>query len=291
MSVRRGFCPGAVFPVFFRLPPAQRYCSPRKTELIRAIVQTAFAFVLAAGPTPAQPPAARDHSPWNLLVAGGKGNFVTGPVCGCLESLTGSPLHFDYEQDFFQDKPADVRFTTRTATLGTVGDRRVLQLIQHVHDAHWHSDMVIKRLLVQRGGDTLCAVYQQIFDVAQVNVQPAALINLDNQPVLKTMDQNGQATWNEEYWAFDKDGPVHLDLSTLENELSKAVPPNSKLGYGAFDLRQSCLRRYVWRSDGSCRACDSPDGSVLARLVLRGGQLRVGWAQCFPSRTGDVCPP
>jgi hypothetical protein len=254
------------------------------------IAPTALVSVLLALPVWTQPLAPRGQSQWNLLVAGGKGIKSIGPVCHPLESFTGSPLDFDYEQDFFQDTPADIRFTTETSTLGTVEGRKILQIIQNVQDARSRDVKVIKRLLVQRGPNDFCAIYQQIDAASQVNVEPASLIRLGGQPVLKTMDQNGQATWDEEYWVLTKNGPAHLDLSDLFKQLSEALPPSSQLSPGPLNLKQDCLRMDVWTPESDCRACGSPNGTVLARLALRNGQLHATWVHWFSPAGDGACP-
>jgi hypothetical protein len=74
---------------------------------------------------------------------------------------------------------------------------------------------------------------------------------LDGQVVLKTIDHNGQATWNEEYWVLGKDGPIHLDVSTLYKDLGKVIPKNSQLDHVPLNLNRDCFRMYVWQEDGA----------------------------------------
>jgi hypothetical protein len=122
-----------------------------------------------------------------------------------------------------------------------------------------------------------------------VTVTPASIFTIDGKPVLKTLDRNGNATWNEEYWTFNKDGPIHVNLLNLGNRISETIPKGDRLANGPFDLRRHCQRVAVWKPEGNCAACGSNDGYVLASLAIN-PQLTAAWAHWFPASVSAVCP-
>ena len=102
--------------------------------------------------------------------------------------------------------------------IGMPEGHRVTQVVQHVHEVASNTQMTAKRLLVQRGDGDFCAMYQQLYGTFEVAVRPAWIITFDGKPVLKTLDANGMHTWNEEYWTFDLDGPIYLDLDRVRSK-------------------------------------------------------------------------
>ncbi len=238
-----------------------------------------------------QPLPPLEQSPWNLLVAGGKGIYGAKPVCRQLRSFSNSPLLFDFEQDFFGVQAADLEVTTEATPLDEIGGRKVMQIIQRVRRARENTNTLLKRLVVQRADSDFCAIYQQVYDAALITMKPASVIAINGKPVLKTLDQNGKETWNEEYWAFGDNGPIHLDPHPAYQQMKAAVPDGERLSLGPFNLEQSCHKVDVWKSNGDCQACGSFDGVVLAKLAIRGEQISATWVHRFPSQESEACPP
>jgi hypothetical protein len=252
-----------------------------------------FAIVLGRAPLPAQldPPAIK--SPWDLFIAGGKGIYRLAPLCRELQAFSGSPVLFDFEQDFLGERGEDLEVKTQSTPLGSVDGRQIIQVIQKIYHQNSGLTEILKRLLVQHSGEEFCAVYQQIYGATQVETKPASLIQIGNVRLLKTMDQNGNAVWNEEYWAFLNGKPTHLDLSWVYKQMSDVLPHGTTLANGPFDLRAECLERAIWKSTGTCSACGTTTGSVLARLGFRGGRLVARRVQAIPlhSPQHPICEP
>ncbi len=223
-----------------------------------------------------------------MLVEGGKGVFWTSPECHPRDYFAGSPLLFDFEQDLYHQTPADLSYSADVVDLGVAAGRQVVQVIQHIEEIHTGEHLTAKRVLVQRG-EQFCLVYQQLYDSAQVVVRPASLFTFDAKPVLKTMDPIGMHSWNEEYWTFDADGPIHLDLAAARNRMRKAVPKGDDFVTYPFDLKDAC-RKAIAVEPGACRACGVPDGSVIAKLALRGSDLVATWTRWFPAGRDGTCP-
>jgi hypothetical protein len=248
----------------------------------------ALTFYIAT-PAWCQPPRARSDSQWNLLVEGGKGIFWTAPNCHDRQYFTGSPLRFDFEQEFFGMKESDLRAITGAKYIGVAKGHRVMQVIQQIQQIQTDSHMTAKRLLVERAKDDFCAIYQQLYDDSEVTVRQTLIITFDGRPVLKTMDRNGNHTWNEEYWAFDASGPIYLDLAPVRKQMREAAPKGDDVVTYPFDLNGACHKAAAFRSRSDCADCGAPDGNVIAELVLRGSHLTATDAHWFAPGVSATC--
>src|SRR4029077_10479763 len=118
---------------------------------------------------------------------------------------------------------------------------------QNINDG----DLVMKRLLVQRQGSEFCAIYQQQYPAALVQVSSGKIETISGEPVLVTRDRNGRE-YNEAYWAFDADGPIPLDLSVINNTLKDLLPPGDEVrGDYGLNIAGLCYSSIVWK-DGEC---------------------------------------
>jgi hypothetical protein len=209
-------------------------------------------------------------SPWNILVEGGKGQFQGDPVCHPLEYFSGSPLHFDYENDLLGMKPKDLLVETDVAPLGVVGGRNVMQVEQNINSG----DLIMKRLLVERQHSEFCAIYQQQYPAALVQVSPAKIETISGEPVLITRDRNGMREYNEAYWAFGPDGPIPLDLNVINNTLKDLLPPGDEVrGDYGLNIAGLCYSSIVWKDD-ECNSCAS-GGTVVLKLGLENHRIVV----------------
>jgi hypothetical protein len=209
-------------------------------------------------------------SPWNILVEGGKGKFYGDPVCHPLENFSGSPFQFDYENDLYGRSRRTVRVQTEVKRLGVVKGRQVVQVEQNINSG----DLIMKRLLVQRRGGEFCAIYQQQYPMALVQVSPARIESIKGEPVLVTRDRNGLREYNEAYWTFDADGPILLDLTVIDNTLKGVLPPGHEVrGDYGLDIKGLCYHSNVWKT-GECSACTS-GGTVVLKLGLEHHRLVV----------------
>jgi hypothetical protein len=234
----------------------------------------------------------KQTSPWNILVAGGKGEYRGDPVCHSLSYFSGSPFRFDYDNDLFGMSAENVHFTTRSTLIGSVAGHKIFQVVQNINQG----DIVMKRLLVHRQGDTFCSIYQQQYPAVLVSISPAKIETVSGEPVLITKDRNGERTLNQAYWTFDAGKPVLLDLAVIDRTLKQLLPSGDEVRNGfALDIHSLCYRSAVWKGD-DCEACMS-GGNVIMKLALRNHQLTVAgkWFDPDPNATSlpvnDVCAP
>jgi hypothetical protein len=215
--------------------------------------------------------------------------FWSPPDCHNREYFSGSPLLFDFEQDFYGRKESDLRFTTEVKDIGVAHGHRVTQVIQHVDEVRADNHMTAKRLLVQRSDGDFCAIYQQLYSNSEVTVGSASVIVFEGRPVLKTLDPNGMHGWNEEYWRFDLDGPTYLDLRAVRKQMIQAAPEGDDVLSYPFDLSGYC-HRAITVKPGDCAACPLQDGTVIAKLVLQSSRLIASWVRWFPLGVQATCP-
>ncbi len=252
------------------------YCLPEM--VVKFSLQVFLASAMLGGFGFSQTPKARQPSGWKLQVEGGKGEYWTNPVCHPLAYFSESPLLFDYEQDLYKKRPEDIRFLSDVKPVGVIAERKIVEIDQDTTVVADNENLMMKRLLVQRSGDEFCAIYQQLYGAEQVKVTPASIVIVSGEPVLKTMDQNGEHTWNEEYWTFNADGPIHVDLSAFRRTLSAVIPVGHSLfTTSSFDITGFCYKAILL-----------DDGSITAKLQFENHRLIVAWKQWNPP--GSVPP-
>jgi hypothetical protein len=237
---------------------------------LRSVYCLLLAGVFIGGNAFTQTASPTHDSRWSILVERGKGEYRGRAVCHPLEYFSGSPFLFDYDNELFGMKPGDVHVQTQVTFLGVVDRRKIVQIEQSINAG----DLVMKRLLVQRHGDEFCAVYQQQFPAALVQVSPARVETVDGQPVMITRDPNGNREYNEAYWTFDAEGPIPLDLSAIDHALKALLPSGDEVrGDYGLDVGRLCYSSVVWKK-GECNACAS-GGSVVLKLALEHHRLVV----------------
>lgn len=265
----------------------------RKCDFHLAIISIFCSLAFAQ----ASPPSPSPHSSWNILVEGGKGEYRNNPVCHPLKYFYGSPFLFDFESDLYGMKPKDVRVATDEFPVGTINGRKILQIDQRITDQRTNDgELIMKRLLVQRRDDEFCAIYQQQYPAAMVKVTTAKIETISGEQILETKDANGEHGSNEAYWAFDADGPILLDLSLIQRELTALVPTGDEVRMGnGLNLAALCYRNSVWKQD-DCNACAS-GGTVTLKLAFRNHQLVVLRKRYDPNgdpnsaRGSELCIP
>jgi hypothetical protein len=224
-----------------------------------------------------------------LLIQGGKGELYSAADCHPLPYFSQSPVKFDYQHDLWGVNESHLSFETIVTSIASLGGRQIDQIVQNIKTDR--DALTLKRLVVERQPSEFCAIYQQVYPATQVRVKPASLVTIDRNAILKTLDSNGNRTWNEEYWSFDVEGPHHLDLRKLYASLRDAVPTGDRLVEGPFDLKTTCYHRNVWRPQGAYNGCGSNHGFVAAKLTLQQNQLAATFAQWFREETPGSCPP
>jgi hypothetical protein len=238
----------------------------------------ASSFLTSAGFAQAAPP---NPSRWNLLLEGGKGESVRDPLCHPLQYFSGPPSLFDFDSDLPRMDSSNMQTKTIVKSIGEIKGRRIVMVVQSMNDGQSLSPVVMKRLLVQRQGKEFCAIYQQEYPASWVVVKMAKIETVQGEPVLVTRDQNGQRNLNQEYWTFDEQGPIRLDLQVIDKALATIVPKGleTRGDYG-LNLQALCYQNPVWKRE-ECDACAS-GGTVAIKLALQDHQLVVVRQQYDP---------
>ena len=89
-------------------------------------------------------------------------------------------------------------------------------------------------ILVQRTSGEYCEIFQQEYDALTIEAKPAYIQTVGSQTVLGTHDRvtGSGGYWLEEYWTFDKDGPIPLDLRIIDETVSKLMLPEDRSDRG-----------------------------------------------------------
>lgn len=176
--------------------------------------------------------AAKD--PWSLYVTGAKGGGYYPSVCHELKFFSGSPLRFDYEQDFFAWPPDSFTYTTKVSLIGTVQKHRIYQVTQNTHHEPgkppkfaW-GDVVMRRILIERDPNKYCLIYQETNSYGILDrIDPANLDRIDGDPVLYVHDpvRGNGGYYSDAAWTFDGGVPVRLRFEGLIDQTFKEVAP------------------------------------------------------------------
>jgi hypothetical protein len=239
-------------------------------------------FLTSVGFAQTTPPP---NSPrWNLLLEGGKGESLHDPLCHPLQYFSGPPSLFDFDRDLSAMDPmdpTDMQVKTIVKSIGQIKGRKIVLVVQSIRNEDSLSPIVMKRLLVQRQGKEFCAIYQQEYSASLVVVKLAKIETVQGEPVLVTRDQNGQRDLNQEYWTFDEQGPIRLDLRVIDKALAEMLPNGyeTRGDYG-LNLQALCYQNPVWKRQ-ECDACAS-GGTVAIKLGLQDRQLVIVRKQYDP---------
>lgn len=218
---------------------------------MRWVVAFAFILLLACG-EPAQPRQnptlasnKKDTVPqlgsskyprWALHWYGGKGDFwVDQPSCHPLDYFEGEPKQFDYDRDLFGTQSSDIKDVVGNRSIGEINGFKIDEVAHTIGDG-----LVLKMVLVQRAPGEFCEIFQQEYGTAIVVASPAYIRNVSSQAVLATHDQvtGSGGYWLEEYWTFDKDGPIPLDLGVVDETVRNLMGPEDRTDRGyQFDIQ------------------------------------------------------
>jgi hypothetical protein len=246
---------------------------------------------ILAGTAVAQTVPASDSSRWGLLAEGAKGESHRDPLCHPLQFFSGSPLPFDFDRDFSDVSRTDLSTRTLVKPVGTIAGRKIVQVLVDIRVKQDLGDeqSMMKLLLVQRQGKEFCAIYQQEYPTSQVVMKAAKIEKVEGEPVLVTRDENGQRDLNQEYWTFDAEGPIRLDLHVIDKALATILPPGHETrGDYGLNLQALCYQNPVWKRE-ECDACAS-GGTVALKLGLQDHQLVVVRKQYDPAGRAGAEP-
>ena len=132
----------------------------------------------------------------------------------------------------------------------------------------------VKMILVQRKPGEFCEIYnEQGMNRGVLRFYDPFIVSVDSQSVLVTRDPvNGTCgCYQEAYWAFDKDGPVFLDMNIIDETEKALVPQGFSLNYHAnhgFNIEALTYSADYYSNDGR-------SGSLTMRFALKDHKLVV----------------
>ncbi|MGA2978167.1 MAG: hypothetical protein ABSD76_01125 [Terriglobales bacterium] len=218
--------------------------------------------------------AVTSHPRWALHSYSGKRDFyIDQSSCHPLKYFSSDPKRFDYGEDLLVKQPADLKDKVESQRVGRIAGYTVYEIVHNINDG----DLVIKMILVERKDGEFCEIFQQQFDAVNVIVEPPYFVNVNSETTLATSDRvtGTGAFLIEEYWTFDKDGPIPLDASAKINEITqRLLPPGRTIMNGsAFNIETLRYSTPVWQA-GDAHCCPS-GGSVRIQFALKDHRLTV----------------
>lgn len=218
--------------------------------------------------------AAQEHPQWAVEVAvGNHTSYIDNPNCHPLEYFLTDPKRFDYGSDLSKEQRSDIMDSVDKQEIGEVQGFRVTQVTHDINDG----ELIMKMILVQRHSGDFCEIYHQQNDAQTVTTQPAFLVKVGTDTLLGTNDAvSGNGGWYTfEYWAFDKDGPVALDVMNKIDENRQQLLPKDRTVWGnfGFSMKDLTYSTPVWKKT-DCHACAS-GGHLEITFALKNHELAV----------------
>lgn len=228
-------------------------------------VAAAFAQINVAKP----PQPIFSHPRWAIQRHSGKGDFWDNePSCHELEYFLRDAKRFDLDDMLTQSGPKD---KVEVKTIGTLEGFSITQVLHTPED---EEEPAIKLVLIERKPDQFCEIFQSEYDFPIESVEPLRIVDVESQKVLMNHERvsgNGNF-YLEEYWTFDKKGPISLDLGVIDVTLREVLPPGDVVrNGGGFDIEKLCYAMPVWKKGDSH---GEPTGGVVQiRFALQDRQL------------------
>jgi hypothetical protein len=223
-----------------------------------------FAILVAAHVTSAQ-------SGWALHWYGGKGDFFTEkPDCGPLQFFEKGPIRFDYDHDLGGN--TETKDAVKSERIGELSGFEVDQVVHTLSD----SDSAMKMIVVRRSSHEFCLIFEEEYSPLIVIARPAYFINVGSERLLATNDVvTGTGSFRiEEYWAFDKKGPLRIDMSPYRRAVQQLLPDGySIVKGGGPNLLTLSYDSAVWK-DGDPNCCPS-GGEVHITFAFKHHKLIV----------------
>ena len=228
-------------------------------------------------------PTTASHPRWALHWSSGKGSFwLDQPNCHSLGYFSSSPKQFDFGHDLYGVKLAGNKEKVERKSIGEVQGFAIRQILHTIPMEGW--DLFIKMILVERRPGEFCEIDNAEYDAPMDSIDPASILDLNSEKVLATRDRvsgNGNF-YIEEYWTFDKQGPIPLDQGVIYETLKKLLPKGKDvLNGGGFDIGKLCYAMPVWQV-GDAHCCPSA-GTVQIKFALENDQLVVVKQKYNPS--------
>jgi hypothetical protein len=192
--------------------------------------------------------------------------YINHPNCGSLEYFSRDPQRFDYGGDLLGKNPGKLKEVVDSWDIGEAAGFTVHQLTHTIDNGA----LVMKMILVERGPGEFCEIYHQQYGDSEVVAGPAYLVTVNSETILATTDMDrGNGAWREEeYWAFDKEGPIPLDATPKIDAITRKLLPRGRtiMNGSGFDIRTLSYDMPVWR-DGDSHCCPT-GGKIHIKFAL-----------------------
>lgn len=242
----------------------------RKRLIVKAVL--AILLILAAGVRAADAPR---HPRRAVRVSSdGHPSVIDEPNGHSFDYFAHGPSHYNYKHPLDRRQLSFLQDRFRSRSISEIAGFQVLQL-EHVINDH---EFTVKILVVQRTRSEFCEIFDQEWTRGLYQeVLPAQASEVGSDTILFTAEPaSGNGNWRDEhYWAFDKAGPIPLEVDDKISETQKRVLPKGMMVRhgGGFDLLRLTYAMPVWKS-GDPHCC--PTGGIIEiKFALEDQQLVV----------------
>ncbi len=161
-------------------------------------------------------------------------HFLDQPNCHPLAYFLNDTAQLNYHHVLIHIRPGKTKDEAAHQTIGEVAGWKILQVTHKIDDGA----LYLRLLLVERHAGEFCEIYHQEYmgggrddplnpyGVYQ-EVLPAYLVKVGGETLLAVRDPvSGIGNeFDEEYWSFDKDGPIDLCVYELIRDVAKKLLP------------------------------------------------------------------
>ncbi len=226
--------------------------------------------------------ATLEGAAWQRHVLSGKGEFRDSPAPEPLAYFTRDPFMRDDGDQFCtactpQDKAtlhAQHKFKTELTKVGDLRGFAIYDLFYFFDDDIATRQIDWKSILVKVAPGRFREIYH--LQPTQAIVRPSFLLKVGDRQILATRDQipgTGNNFYEDYFW-FDRDGPVRIDIDVIPKVLKAILPAGSGVWKGGgLHMKTLTYRMPVWKeNDGNC--CPT-GGRVELKFRLDDGRLVV----------------
>jgi len=219
---------------------------------------------------------------WQRHVFTAKGDFFDTPAPHSLAYFTRDPFLRDDGDQFCiactpQDKAAvhsGHTFKTELRKTGYLRGFAIYDLFYFFDDHIGTRQRDWKSVLVRVAPGRFREIYH--LQPTQAIISPSFLLKSGRDEILAIRDPipGTMGNYYEDYFWFDRDGPVRIDIDSIPRVLKNMLPAGSGVWKGGgLDMKALTYRMPVWKEgDGNC--CPT-GGMVSLKLRLDRGRLTV----------------
>jgi hypothetical protein len=214
---------------------------------------------------------------------------VEMPTCHALQYFMANPRNAERQNDLVGSQSGAIKDVIESERVGELAGFSIYSIIDHIEYAESSSradaPLYIKMIVVERTPGEYCDIYNDLDETSVMEtIEPAYLTDVGSETLLASKDRvsGTGGISKEEYWTFDKDGPIFLDVSNLlDQTLQKLLPKGSSIPKGfAFDIKTLSFKSPVGK-EGDCLSCAS-NGTVNIQFALKNHQLAVDSQEYTP---------